>query len=146
MRNLERLEHELSSRPEVSDHPHRFGGREFRFRAAEIGHIHTGGIVDIPFPRSIHDALLEERLAGEHRWVPNSGWITFRIRSSQDVNHALWLMRLSYLRYALKTAPDPNEMFERKSEELRLNPRFKSLLEPFIPKPAKQSSTEPVLA
>jgi Family of unknown function (DUF5519) len=146
MRNLERLEHELSSWPEVSVHPHRFGGREFRFRAAEIGHIHTGGIVDIPFPRSIHDALLEEGLAGEHRWVPNSGWITFRIRGPQDLNHALWLMRLSYTRYALKNASDPHEMFERESEKLRLHARTKSLLEPFIPKPAKQFPTEPVPA
>jgi Family of unknown function (DUF5519) len=146
MRNLEKLEHELSLWPEVSVHPHRFGGREFRFRAAEIGHIHTGGIVDIPFPRSIHNALFEEGLAGEHRWVPDSGWVTFQMRSSQDLNHALWLMRLSYLRYALKTALDAHEMFERESVELRLNPRFKSLLESFIPKPAKQLSTEPVPA
>jgi hypothetical protein len=49
MRNLEKLEHELSSWPEVSVHPHRLGGREFRFRAAEIGHIHAGGIVEYRF-------------------------------------------------------------------------------------------------
>ena len=39
----------------------------------------------------------------EHRWVPNSGWITFQMRSEKDLSHALWLMRLSYLRYALKS-------------------------------------------
>src|SRR5215469_14793415 len=49
---------ELSSWQDVSTHPHRFGGREFRFKVAEIGHIHTGGTVDIPFPRTVRDALL----------------------------------------------------------------------------------------
>jgi hypothetical protein len=78
--------------------------------------------------------LLAEGLADQHRWVPNSGWITFRMRSEQDISHALWLMRLSYLRYALKEATDPRKLFEQESEELRLSPRFKSLLEPFVPK------------
>jgi len=40
---------------------------------------------------------LAEGLAEEHRWVPNSGWATFHIRKAEDVKHALWLMRLSYL-------------------------------------------------
>jgi Luciferase len=107
MRYFERLEQEISSWPDVSTHPHRFGGREFRFKAAEIGHMHLGGAVDIPFPRSIRDELLANGLAQEHRWVPNSGWITFQIRDEEDVKHAVWLMRLSYLRYVLKTASDP---------------------------------------
>ena len=112
MKYLEKLEQEVSSWPQVSSHPHRFGGREFSFGSAEIGHIHTGGIVDIPFPRSVRDALLVDRLAEEHHWVPNSGWITFRIRSEQDLKHAFWLMRLSYLRYSLKTSTDPRKLLE----------------------------------
>ena len=108
--------------------------------------MHTGGIVDIPFPRSIHDALLAKGLAQEHRWVPNSGWITFRIRSEKDLKHALWLMRLSYLRYALKRAADPRELFEQESKQLCLSPQFKSLLEPFVPKTANRVSAEPLSA
>jgi Family of unknown function (DUF5519) len=100
--------------------------------------VHMGGIVDIPFPRSVRDALLSEGLAEEHHWVPNSGWITFRIRSEEDLQHAVWLMRLSYLRYALKSASAPRKMFERASEELHLTARFRSLLEPFVPKTAEQ--------
>jgi hypothetical protein len=98
--------------------------------------VHTGGSVDIPFPRPVRDALLAEGLAEEHRWVPNSGWITFRIRSDEDFRHAVWLMRLSYLRYALKTAADPRRLLEQESEELRLSPQFRSLLEPFLPQKA----------
>jgi hypothetical protein len=146
MNYLKKLEDEISAWPNVSVHSHRFGGREFRFRSAEVGHVHTGGIVDIPFPRSIHDALLAGGLAEEHHWVPNSGWITFRMRSEEDFSHALWLMRLSYLRYALKTSTEPRKLFEQESEGLRLNPHVKSLIEPFVPKTAKQVSAEPVPA
>jgi hypothetical protein len=69
MESLERLEREVSSWPDVSAHPDRFGGIEFRFKAAEVGHTHRGGIVDIPFPRSLRDALLAAGLAEEHRWA-----------------------------------------------------------------------------
>jgi luciferase-like monooxygenase len=136
MRYFERLEQEISLWPDVSTHPHRFGGREFRFKAAEIGHMHLGGAVDIPFPRSIRDELLANGLAQEHRWVPNSGWITFQIRDEEDVKHAVWLMRLSYLRYVLKTASDPRRCLNQYSEELQLSPQFMSLLEPFLPRAA----------
>ena len=74
MKQLKKLEEEVSAWPQVSVRPHRFGGKEFRFGSAEIGHVHVGGVVDIPFPRSIRDALLAEGLAEEHHWVPNSGW------------------------------------------------------------------------
>jgi hypothetical protein len=53
---------------------------------------------------------------------------------------------LSYLRYALKTSADPQKLFEHESEQLRLSPAFKLLLEPFVPKTAKQVSAEPVPA
>jgi Family of unknown function (DUF5519) len=139
---LRKLEDEVSTWPQVSVHAHRFGGREFRFGSAEVGHVHMGGIVDIPFPRSIRDALLADGLAEEHRWVPNSGWTTFRIRSEHGLGHALWLLRLSYLRYALKTAADRHGMFDRESEALKLSPRLKSLIEPIALAGARQVSTE----
>jgi hypothetical protein len=132
MNYLESIEQEVCSWPEVSVHPHRFGGREFRYGSAEIGHFHPGGIVDIPFPRPVRDALLDEHLAEEHQWVPNSGWVTFHARTENDLQHALWLLRLSYLRYSLKVAANPKDLFERESDKLRLSTRFKSLLQPFI--------------
>jgi luciferase-like monooxygenase len=143
---IDQLVEQVSSWDGVSAHSHRFGGTEFRLGNAEIGHVHTGGVVDIPFPRSIRDALLEDHLAEEHHWVPNSGWTTFRMRSEPDLNHALWLMRLSYLRYALKRAANAKEVFETEAEQLRLSPRFKSLLEPFIRKSGNQTSAQPLSA
>ena len=141
MESLKKLEDEISAWPHISIHPHRFGGREFRFGSAEVGHMHTGGVVDIPFSRPVRDALLAEGLAEVHRWVPNSGWITFRVRSEDDLKQALWLMRLSYLRYALKNAADPRGLLEQESEELHLSPKFRSLLEPFVPRTASHIST-----
>jgi hypothetical protein len=128
------LEDEISAWPNISVHPHRFGGKEFLFGSAEVGHVHAGGIVDVPFPRSVRDALLANGLAEEHRWVPNSGWTTFRVGSEEDLSHALWLMRLSYIRYALKTATDPRGLLEQESEDLNLSPEFRALLEKFCAK------------
>src|SRR2546427_420654 len=138
MKHLKKLEAEVATWQHISIHPHRFGGREFRFGSAEVGHIHPGVVVDVPFPRSVRDALLAAGLAEEHHWVPNSGWITFRVRSEQDFKHALWLMRLSYLRYSLKASTDPRKLLEQEGEELQLNPQFKSLLEPFVSKAAAE--------
>jgi hypothetical protein len=66
--------------------------------------------------------------------------------AKKDLRHALWLMRLSYLRYALKTASDPRKLFEQQSEELNLTPQFKSLLEPFVRKAANLISAESLSA
>jgi len=141
---LKMLEDEVSAWTNVSIHKHRFGGREFRFGDAEVGHTHDGGIVDIPFPRAVRDALLANGLAEEHRWVPHSGWITFHLRNEDNLSHALWLMRLSYLRYALKRANHPREMLEQESAELNLSPEFKSLLERFVPKTVNHSAASPL--
>jgi len=140
------LEAEISQWPNISVRPHRFSAREFLFGKAEVGHIHLGGVVDIPFTRPIHDMLLTEGLAERHRFVPNSGWITFRVRAEQDLKHALWLMRLSYLRYLLKSDPNPRRLFEQESERLNLNSQFKSLLEPFIPRQTNRNSSEAIVA
>lgn len=146
MTDIEKLEARLTSWAEVTVRRHRFGSREFRFRSAEIGRVHDGGIVDIPFPRSIRDMLLAERLAEEYRLVPSSSRITFRIRSYPDLKHALWLLRLSYLRYALNASDDPKTLLKQESETLHLSAGLKFLLETLLPKSANQSSDEAIPA
>jgi len=128
-----RLKDEVSSWPGVSVHPHRFAAREYRFGKAEVGHVHAWGDVDIPFPRPVHDFLLERHLAEEHRWVPDSGWTTFRMSDDSDVEHAVWLMRLSYLRYALKSATSPSDLLETEAQGLHLSPDLVAILSRFIP-------------
>ena len=134
MKSIEHFDREVMSWVGVTSHPHRFGGREYRFGSAEIGHMHAGGTLDIPFPRSVRDRLLADGFAEQHRWVPNSGWATFQVRRESDLEHAIWLMRLSYLRYALKRASDPQTTLEQHAAEMRLTPLYKALIEEFLPK------------
>jgi hypothetical protein len=66
MKHLKKLEKEIWVWPHISVHPHCFGGREFRFGSAELGHVHEGGIIDIPFPRAVRNALLAAGLVEQH--------------------------------------------------------------------------------
>ena len=95
---------------------------------------------------AIRDALLAEGLGEEHQCVRDSGWVTFRVRSEKDLQHAQWLLRLSYFRYALKTAADPRKLLSQASEELQLTVRFKTLLEAFIPSTKNQDLVQPFTA
>ncbi len=131
---VEQLEGELTNWPGVTAHSHRFAGREFRFGDAEIGHVHVGGVVDISFTRAMRDALLAQGLAEEHRWVPDSGWTTFHIRSKDQLQHAIRLMRLSYARYAIKKSEQPQKTFEDESTRLALREPFLSWLRKFVPR------------
>ena len=90
--------------------------------------------------------MLAAGLAEQHHGVPNSGWVTFHVRNEEDLSHALWLMRLSYVRYGLKTATDPRGLLEQQSEELNLSPEFKTLLERFVPTTARRALTERLTA
>lgn len=81
----------------VTAHPHRFGGTEFVMGKVEIGHLHRGGLVDIPFTRKIRDQLIAEGKASHHHVLPDSGWISFWMKTAEDAHHAVWLFRLSYL-------------------------------------------------
>jgi len=55
-------------------------------------------------------------------------------------------MRLSYFRYALKTATDPRKLFAEANQELQLTARFKSLLEQFIPSTKNEDLVETLTA
>jgi hypothetical protein len=136
-----RLKREISSWPGISVHPHQFAAREYRFGKAEVGHVHFWGDVDIPFPRPIHDYLLDHSLAVQHRWVPDSGWTTFRTRGDKDIEHAIWLMRLSYIRYALKFEGDPRRFLESEAERHQLGSDLFTILLRLIPGKAALKET-----
>ena len=85
----------------ISAAPHRFNAREFNLsigqRTVELGHIHSGTLLDILFSVKVREVLITEGRASPHRFVPDSGWISFPIRSDADYDNAVWLLRLSYL-------------------------------------------------
>lgn len=77
--------------------PHRFGGVEFNFGKVEVGHIHTFGMVDIPFTKKVRNQLVKAGEAEPHHLLHESGWVTFHLREEADTEQALRLYRLSYL-------------------------------------------------
>jgi hypothetical protein len=84
--------------PGVTERPHRFGGVEFTLGTRELGHLHGDRLADLPFPRTIRDALIAAGRARPHHVLPESGWVTYDIRSEDDVPGAIALFRLSYER------------------------------------------------
>lgn len=80
----------------TSAHPHRFGGVEFRLGSRELGHLHGDVLLDVPFPSKVHDELIAAGRAQPHHVLPDTGWISFRIKTEPDVQAAVDLMRLSY--------------------------------------------------
>jgi len=62
----------------------------------ELGHIHGDRLVDIPFPKPIRDQLISTGQAEPHHILPDSGWISFFLRTEADIDHAINLIRTSF--------------------------------------------------
>jgi len=112
-RLVDRIIEEVAAWPHVTTNEHRFEGREFTVGPREVGHVHRWGIVDVPFTKRLRDRLIEEGKTGEHHVVPESGWTTRYIEDEDDVDRAIWLLRLSYLYHVntLKKTPAGAEKF-----------------------------------
>jgi hypothetical protein len=82
--------------PGVERAPHRFGGTELRLGKRELGHLHGDRLADLPFPRRVRDELVAAGRARPHHVLPDSGWVSFRIESADDVERAIELFRLAY--------------------------------------------------
>jgi hypothetical protein len=92
------IESNVSDCPGINVEPHdRGGGREFTLNGREIGHIHNSRLVDIPFAKRIRDILIEKERAQKHHVLPDSGWVSYYVQSDEDIDGALWLLRISYL-------------------------------------------------
>jgi hypothetical protein len=90
------LERELLTWEGVEGRSHRFGGREYRLGRREIGHVHGDELIDIPLPRRMRDEVVAAGRADPHHVLPNSGWISVRLRKPEDVKNGIELLRLSY--------------------------------------------------
>lgn len=80
----------------IEEHPHRFGGTEFRIGKREIGHIHGDSLVDIPFPKKVRDEIVAAGEAEPHHILPETGWVSFYLREEPDVERAIALLKRSY--------------------------------------------------
>lgn len=94
---VQRLVETVGAWEGVTVDDHRFGGTEFRVGSREFGHVHEWGMLDIPYYRPLRDALVDAGETDVHHLLTESGWTTYRIQSPDEYEHALWLLRLSYL-------------------------------------------------
>jgi len=94
----EAVRRELLVRSEVTESPHRFGGIEFRLGRRELGHLHGDRMADLPLPRRLRDELVAAGRAEPHHVLPDSGWVTRRVRGPEDVQAIVGLFALSYER------------------------------------------------
>ena len=90
------IEHEVLSWPNVTAHPHRFGGVEFQVNQHEIGHLHGDHLADLPFPMRVRRELVADGRASPHHILPDTGWVSYYIRSAADLAGAIALFRLNY--------------------------------------------------
>jgi hypothetical protein len=96
MSNSEYIRQTVLAWPGVSEHPHRFGGTEFRLGKRELGHIHGERLVDIPFTKPVHDEVIAAGLAQKHHFLPESGWVSVWLRGQEDVERAVLLLQRSF--------------------------------------------------
>jgi len=82
--------------PGVTAHPHRFGGTEYRLGRRELGHVHGDSLADIPFPKRVRNELVTAGKALPHHVLPDSGWVSVPIRSPEDVQSVIELLRQAY--------------------------------------------------
>jgi hypothetical protein len=90
------IDREVLTWPGVTGHPHRFGGTEYRLGRREIGHVHGDSLVDVPLPRRLRDELVAGGRVRPHHVLPDSGWVSVPMRSPDDVDVALSVLRQSY--------------------------------------------------
>jgi len=94
----EHIEREVMGWDGVEERPHRFGGVEFRVNGHEIGHLHGDRLADLPFPRRTREKLVAAGKARPHHVMPETGWVSYRIRDAADAAGAVELFRLNYER------------------------------------------------
>jgi hypothetical protein len=89
--------------------PHRTHAVDLHVGDRPFGRLHPTGVVDIPFPAPIREALADEGLISDARYVPSAGWITCRF-GDDDVDRAAFLLRLSYLYRRIVRASTPKAL------------------------------------
>lgn len=69
-------------------------GADFYFGEDEVGHIHLDSEAHVFQARKVADAVIAAGLGRPFAWSKDV--VVFRVARQRDVDHALWLFRLSY--------------------------------------------------
>jgi len=84
----------------VEAFPHRFGGTEYRYGRKEMGHVHGDRLADLPLPRKLHDEVVAAGRAQLHHVLPETGWVSCWMTTTEDIDGVIELFRQQYDRYA----------------------------------------------
>ena len=82
--------------PGVASGPHRFGGVEFKVQQLEFMHFHGQTHLDIRLSKNDQAEALAAGRAERHLYAPQAGWVTFRIKSRDDIEKARELIQLAH--------------------------------------------------
>lgn len=86
-------------RPHASPHePEESDGIEFRLFGRQFGHVHGDCAVHVGLTRALKAGVVQELLAENLDFAPTSGWAQFHPMTPGDAEHAIWLLRLNYVR------------------------------------------------
>lgn len=92
---LEELEEKVREWEHIQVSCHRYGGTQFDFRGKELGHVHSNGLLDVLLTRDLKANLVEEGRVQQHHVFKRSGWVSFYIRSKEDISQALEILELA---------------------------------------------------
>jgi hypothetical protein len=95
---------------------------EFRLYGRQIGHVHGDCQVHLSLTKALKAHVLEEQLAEHLSMASGSSWAMFTPMTVNDAEHAIWLLRLNYVRLRRqRMEPDAaasNEQLQKHEAEL----------------------------
>lgn len=94
---------EILQWPGVTTEPNRFDGIEVLVNKKEMGHLHGERLADLPFPIEVGKELVASGRAIPHHIYPDSGWVSYLIRNSDDIPAVVNLFKMQYERLKLKS-------------------------------------------
>ena len=95
LRAMERFENAIHGKYTMQRRPHRFGGVGFFIGTTEIGHLHGNGLLDLFVGKSLRAEQVRRGRALPHHVFPDSGWISFWLKSPADIAQALELFEIA---------------------------------------------------
>ena len=73
-------------------------GIEFRLYGRQIGHVHHDCAVHVSLTRALKETVIEQGLALPLVQAGSPSWVAFVPEVADDVQRAIWLLRLNYVR------------------------------------------------
>jgi Family of unknown function (DUF5519) len=95
LRAMEMFENAIRRKYTIQGRPHRFGGVGFFIGTTEIGHLHGNGLLDLFVGKSFRTEQVRRGRALPHHVFPESGWISFWLKSPADIAQALELFEIA---------------------------------------------------